>query len=388
MLMCILVLLGLPVLAQAATFWVSTNGSDSNRCTNRSTPLDFGAKRTVQAGIGCITAAGGSPHTLYIRQGSYNENIYPGNFHIPSGSGTGTEAADAPWPNAITIASAPGETATLTQPIGIQGNIDGSIPKYLIFDRLKIAMNFATPGDLFRTAGDTHHIRFSNGDMSGCNGGNAVQGTHFSSYVHIQNSKIHCEFGPDVAQYGFYGFYISFHDSIVEGNDVYNNPGYGMHLYSQGQNYVDNNTVRNNKFHDNCMSDPRGISLGGVIVASGGNNQFYNNLVYNNCLGTIGGPGVSVAYTHGDRNNQIYNNTIYNNGDGCISLGADSPGGGATQTKVRNNICANNNARGNNQPAIIDNSNGADGSTFSNNLCFPASSATGTPSGACSVTRP
>jgi hypothetical protein len=51
---------------------VSTQGSDSNSCTNTSTPQTTGAKRTINAGRLCLTSPG---DVLNIRGGFYQEEV-------------------------------------------------------------------------------------------------------------------------------------------------------------------------------------------------------------------------------------------------------------------------------------------------------------------------
>ena len=39
----------------AATYWVSKAGNDSNGCTDTASPLTTTAKQTIDAGLGCMT---------------------------------------------------------------------------------------------------------------------------------------------------------------------------------------------------------------------------------------------------------------------------------------------------------------------------------------------
>jgi hypothetical protein len=68
---CLLSLLFFAVPSYAATYYASTMGSDSNSCTaaqSISTP-----KRTIQAGVDCLTNDSGD--ILYIRSGTYRETV-------------------------------------------------------------------------------------------------------------------------------------------------------------------------------------------------------------------------------------------------------------------------------------------------------------------------
>src|SRR5262245_55746251 len=128
----------------AATYWVSTTGSDSNTCTNSATPpaTSAGYKRNIgvnsSSGLGCLS----SGDTLIIRSGTYSESIYgigSPQVQIPSGT------AGAP----TTIKPYTGETVTMRPPnsshedviwtnrsyivIGDQSRA-ASLPKNLILD--------------------------------------------------------------------------------------------------------------------------------------------------------------------------------------------------------------------------------------------------------------
>jgi hypothetical protein len=65
----ILILLALPLMAQAATYWVSLRGSAGNDCTDTTIPQTTGAKRTINAGIACAQQAG---DTVLIRGGGWH----------------------------------------------------------------------------------------------------------------------------------------------------------------------------------------------------------------------------------------------------------------------------------------------------------------------------
>src|SRR5689334_16590670 len=85
----------------AATFYVATNGDDSNDCAaaqNPSTP-----KQSITAesgGISCLT--GGNADILDIRAGTYSDRI-DRMSNVPSGND---------WSNATTIRAHSGETVT------------------------------------------------------------------------------------------------------------------------------------------------------------------------------------------------------------------------------------------------------------------------------------
>jgi parallel beta helix pectate lyase-like protein len=307
-----------PIPTFATTFYTATTGSDSlNDCTEAqdiNTP-----KRTITAGIGCITAAGGTGHTLYIRGGTYNETIQPGDFHIPSGTD---------WNNVITISGYGNETVSIPA-INMQGNLDGSTPQYIVFANMSITRGVGLVGTV-------HHLRFSNMDISsatvtdpGSFSGMSIGG--FSHDHEILNSRIHdcpvAHFDPPCSpcSYGNYGVYNSGYNVLFDGNHIYNNAGYGIHQHWSGHDTVSNNIYRNNHFYGNGYSDGQrslNDSLSAIILDSGSGNQFYNNLVYNNRNGIIASKYDNI---------QIYNNTVYNNN-------LNPSGGDTSNTNIGINI--------------------------------------------------
>ena len=89
-----------PHVAHAATYYVATNGSDSNP-GSQAQPF-----RTINKGLKVLA----SGDTLYIRGGKYNEAINPVTGAIPNGGGS--------WATATIIAGYPGETVTLAPTAG------------------------------------------------------------------------------------------------------------------------------------------------------------------------------------------------------------------------------------------------------------------------------
>src|SRR5437867_10937633 len=83
--------------AEAATYYVATNGSDSNPGTI-SSPF-----RTVKKGTDILVAG----DTLYIRGGNYGETIYYDSDSKP------VIASGTSWSNPIIIFAYPGEQVTL-----------------------------------------------------------------------------------------------------------------------------------------------------------------------------------------------------------------------------------------------------------------------------------
>jgi len=288
-----------PRAATAATYYVATNGSNANAGTE-SEP--FG---TIDQGIRALRAG----DTLYIRAGTYAQPIgYPSSvIQIPSGTS---------WSHPVTIAGFPGETVII-QSIEI---VDGYGTSYVIFDNLTLENR------LYIGSCDTHDVRFMNGEITvspaSPAGTSVVLGC---GSIEVLNSKIHG--APEG-----YGFYWLGHDSLFDGNEVYDNGGYAYHIFQSGANDVSNNVVSNNTIHGNGFNGPLGGNgSGGIILSSGSNNQALNNIVYGNY------GGIDVDYMHGGTNNQVSGNTIYDNAYRGITIGA-----GALNTIVENNIVYHN----------------------------------------------
>jgi parallel beta-helix repeat protein len=342
-----------PVSAHAATYYVATTGNDSNSCataTNVNAP-----KRNIMGsngGLACVSAG----DTLLIRAGTYSESIRAAVQRIPSGTS---------WTNAVTIAGYPGESVTLNGSTGADGIIginDNANVSYVVFNNLILDADRlgAYHEGLYLGRGN-HHIRFSNGEVRNA-ADNNVQG--HAAYAEILNSKIHdAGYGSQGCNVGgvqrCYGIYWMGQDSLFDGNTVYHNAGYGIHLYDSGQAGVSNNVIRNNTVYNNGYTVEGQVDYA-IIVSSGSNNQLYNNVIYGNAK------GIQVAYTNGGSNNQIYNNTIYGNQYQGLEI-YDS----AIGTVVKNNIVFGNGSQ------ITDWGTGT-GTVFLNNLC-------GAPGTGCSV---
>src|SRR5713101_8675509 len=102
-----------PRAATAATYYVATTGNDANSGT-QAQPF-----RTIAKGLTVLRTG----DTLYLRGGTYAENIDNNNQTIPSGTS---------WSNAVTLAAYPSETVT------IRGYVNLAAPsiQYLIMDHL------------------------------------------------------------------------------------------------------------------------------------------------------------------------------------------------------------------------------------------------------------
>jgi parallel beta-helix repeat protein len=334
-------------ISQAATYYVATSGSDSSSCAsaqNINTP-----KRSFMGSAGslaCLRAG----DTLYVRGGTYNESISNTNSHQYLASGTS-------WSSAIRVAVYPGETVTLTSPMGF-GFCCGDTPtfqmSYWIFDGFRI--DSTVPTVLYNGQQGVDHLRFINMNITANGSTNAIAPGDFSA-TGANTSGMCLSGGGEALEFvnieihhcGAYGIYYWGHDSLfdrVKMHDVY---GYGIHLYHETPKDVSNNVIRNSVFYNIRPAIPNGTYPGvGILLSSGSNNMAYNNIIYNS------GQGLQEGF--GSTNSRILQNTIFNVNFLGIDIRASS-----SSAIVRNNIFYQAGA------GAVQNG-GASGLTLSNNL--------------------
>jgi Right handed beta helix region len=303
--------------ANAATYYVSKNGSDNNSCSqaqSQSTP-----KLTITAGLSCVSNAvgAGANQIVEAAAGTYSEQL---NIAVNlSGFPTGTS-----WSAPFTLRAHAGDTVVLnpTAPNATL-QIFGDSPLYVV-----IAVGGAT------RAGDT------------------------STDFRFLNNKIHdgsfdCGAGG-VGGY-CYPIYWGGSNSIFQGNELYHFPSFGFHIFHNG-GAPSNNIIRDNIVHDfadSCGSSCTGgfESRGAGILVAGTGHQIYDNVVYNgtravNIFGAVSGAS-------------IYNNTIYNMSITGISYDATS------NLTIKNNIVYNPSSGSGDLLAT----GGDTGTVISTNLC-------------------
>ena len=310
----------------AQTFYVATTGDDQNAGTMA------GPWRTLRHAVGQLHAG----DTLYVRGGTYRgmENIID--------SQTSTVRSGTSWSSAITIAAYPSETVTIRAPSELNAiRLTTGAPQYLIFqdlilDGINQTNNASRAGGIYLDSGANHNrfqrieIRNSGIGFSNNNGN--------SPFNEVLDCKIHDNgfLGGPITD--GHGLYISTSDNLIDGNEIYNNQGYGLHLYHfEGPRVVSRNIVRNNRIYDNGR---HGGTAYGIVVAWGDGNLIYNNMIY----GNPGGIQVHVQSSHAIvSNNAIYNNTpsegiviqyatgtvvkdniVYGNGTDILDLGTET----------------------------------------------------------------
>jgi parallel beta-helix repeat protein len=309
------------VVAEAATYYVAQNGNDANSCgasQNAATP-----KLTFASAVPCLRPG----DTLYIRAGVWTEQI---NLHTPLVSGT----AD----NYIKIAGYPGERPIIRyNGTSAYGPIASRVSAYMIFENFildGVNGQDATPGIGWQIRDSTnHHFILRNLEIKNFKNHSAV--FIKANNITIQNCRLHDQISttglPGTRHYGIY--FSAGTDGVIEGNDIYNNPGGGIQVYPGPINNViiRNNTVRNN----NTYPD---IPWGGIVVSGGNgpitNVSIYNNVFHNNGSSSTAGTSPGIYVTSGATGTKIWNNTVYNNkGWGIVINKAETTG-----TIVQNNI--------------------------------------------------
>src|SRR6266498_1293112 len=249
-LICGLALLGSLVSAQkgeAGTYYVATDGSDSNPGTEEQ-PF-----RTLGRGVRNLSPG----DTVYVKNGTYTGQL----IGIPSG---------ASWDNPVTIAAYPGHSPVIVK------SAQGSHTLYLVNTRYIVIDGFVIDGTnavegvkiTYDSSGIADHIRIQNSEIlyAPANGIVTPPESNGNEFIHLQ---IH-DNGTDGLGYGMY---IVSSDNLVEDCSIHDNTGWGIHAYNSTGTGVDNNVIRNNAIYDNGRSG-RGD---GIILTSGSGNQAYNN---------------------------------------------------------------------------------------------------------------
>ena len=163
-----------------------------------------------------------------------------------------------------------------------------------------------------------HSITLQNMEIKNA-GKNCIFVQNDNRHIRILDSKIHNCGGSTLD----HGIYLRGSNNVIEGNEIYDNSGHGVHQYSTGCGTCSDNIISYNYVHGNVSR--------GILIGSGNNNIAHHNISVNN-----GGDGISIGFG-ATTNNKAYNNTISGNGDYCIEIRNASTG-----AIVRNNLCLSN----------------------------------------------
>ncbi|MEZ4270181.1 MAG: right-handed parallel beta-helix repeat-containing protein [Myxococcota bacterium] len=323
--MNVLVLMLVPVVVNAAEYYVAKTGNNSGDGSvgDPWLTLNYASSQLAAGDI------------LYIKAGTYNENL---DNVIPSGTS---------WANATTIAAYQNDVVTVAGIPASFRTIYISNRQYIIIRGLIVEGTDGIPsqgggGECIKSE-NSDHIRVSDCELRNARN----QGFLISkgSFFELLNLTIHNN-GIGATSNQVHGIYFSgTANSIVDGCRVYDNHAFGIHLWHNTQSN-NNNIIRNNTTYGNGAS--------GIIVGGGVDNLVYNNVAYQNGF-RFNGSGVTVGFGASPDRNQLYNNTTYDN----VKNGIDIVSG--TGTVVKNNIAFNNNT----SPQIND---AGSGTIISNNL--------------------
>jgi hypothetical protein len=262
------------VAAAQSVYYVAPTGRDQDSGTITA-PF-----QTISAGVKRLRPG----DTLYLRAGTYTGS---GNA-IDSQSGTVPSGSS--WSNPITIAGYSGEAVILRPSFNVSGIRLTGGQSYLVFQDLTIDMVNSGPGAdadgiYIYTA---HHNRFQRVEVMHGQG----FGVHFGNntpFNELLDCRIHDVGLPNSSSSEGHGLYITGSNNLFQNNDVYDNQGYGFHVYNNAGTHADpsRNIVRGNRIHGNGR---HGGTAYGVVIAWGDANEVADNQVYDN-------PGGIQVYT-------------------------------------------------------------------------------------------
>jgi hypothetical protein len=295
--------------ASAATFFVSTSGSDSHAGTQQQPWL------TLQHAVDTISPG----DTIQVLAGTY------------AGCRIGISGSDkAPK----ILQAAPGAQVLINKPG--KSNKHNSIIEVELFD--STVTDWVISG--FEVANSpkygidvrvTERITVQQNHVHN----SALTGifTAFSNHVLIQNNET-----DHNGEHGIYQSNSSVYPTI-HGNNSHNNASAGIHMNGDiseqpGNGLVQFATVENNTIWENGTSGASGINCDGVD-----DSIFRNNLLYNNHASGISLYAIDGA--HGSSNNKVYNNTIVMAANSRFVINIPNDGGGKAPpvgNVVENNI--------------------------------------------------
>jgi hypothetical protein len=294
--------------AQAATFYVGSQGNDATPCAqarDAQTP-----RKSINGGIACLS----SGDTLIIGAGTYDEVV--GTSGAPAVVPGGLSAAQP-----TTIKAAPGETVLL-QPITSSNRGSGAVMtmdgiNYVVVDGINID-GWPTRANYGLSVSGQHN-RFQNMDIKLTQQGAFVAGSaHEFRNLHVHHIGMDpsgnlapcygASSNPPTDDPGYcHGYYFTGNNSLIDGGSISTINGHGVQFYSGG---VHSNTMRNV-----LVSNTRvGIGIYGP------QHQIYNNVLADNQIGLLAK----------NSQNMLVHNTVYG-GDEAIS---DQ----GSQTRIQNNL--------------------------------------------------
>jgi len=318
-------------LAAANTFWASPSGGAGATCTDH--PTDPGSYQTLAQGVACLVAGRGD--TLMLTAGTYT-------------SVSGLSPASGTASAHTVIKRVAGASVVINaKPFTYQGGtwqyveFSGNGSCCLVFDGTSMGDTDGMDYGPNAINNFVNYVEIRNWLHNGIGGG---------AFITVTNSLIHDngKGGATCNQGACYGWYMGgTGNNLLETSEIYNNGGYGIHLFNTSGNN-NNNVVRRNRIHNNgaqCQANGLCGWSGLVIGAGGGGAGAHNNLAYNNLV--YDEPYMGITIYGLALNTGVYNNTVYNSGQ-CGLISDDGTGGSPNPDS--SNIFQNNISRNSGLP--------------------------------------
>lgn len=278
------------MLAQGATYYVTTSGSDTNPGTETQ------PWRTIQKAAATLIAG----DTVYVKAGIYNEKVIPENSGSPG--------------NCIVYAAYPGDSVTL--------------------DGTGITLDWH---DALFTIEGKSYIKISGFRIVNSLSPHGSEGIYLKEgmrqdHIIIEKNYFYNISGPAVGGY-------SCDNLIIDNNEITEvNVGEGPGSRGSGEaiSLTDIHTfeIKNNHIHHAYKE--------GIDVKVSSNGKIYNNHIHN-----VSRIGIYLdAWNGPDHDIDIYQNVVHDNGGDGISMAIEQEGGSLKNINIYNNIVYNNGASG------------------------------------------
>jgi parallel beta-helix repeat protein len=316
--------------SSATTYYVATNGNNSNPGTGAS---PFASLNRA----GQVVVAG---DTVLVKAGTY-----PGFLIRGKNGGSGSWIVFKPYANDEVIIDPYLDDYT-DNPLAFQPQncsyiefngfkITDSNPYYDSTEYAYYSQGIDRPGiKVDNYNGASSYIKIVNNKIYHI-GENGILTTYYSHHCEIENNII---YETGLSKRG-YGIYLGGDNHTLRNNIIHDAYGFGIHIYSTGGTTPDNNLVENNIVYNNGRTDygkgypgfpAGGKSRGdGIIIAGGG----YYNIVRNTIFYSNLKCGIRIS----DSNSaEVFNNTVYNNGEEGLNIYPNM------NTLIKNNISYQN----------------------------------------------
>jgi|CXWL01.1.fsa_nt_gi hypothetical protein len=319
----------------ARAFYVALDGGDTS-VGSFEQPM-----KTIQAAL--LRMRGGD--ILFIRGGTYNEEVNSNFFLMPGGYS---------WEEPLVVTGMPGEVATLAPDgrcFGVviqQSRIAYMVWENLVIDGAKLCQS-AGYGQGFSLGPDVQNIRLTEIEVMNA----PASGLYFSrgSQVEVRRCKLHGNgYGgacPTDGQACAPQAQVAGQHVLIEGCEVYDGPAVGLQLYSSAvPHLMTDNTFRNNVIYE---TGKKVGSSSGIYVATGNKALIYNNVVYRNSH------GIMVAYSNNTDSRVLHNTIVGNQHAGLYFFG------GAVRIQAINNLLFGNPIADDTPDAGVDKRNNFEG---------------------------